>query len=91
MWPDEPTLQESDLRAVSIPVLVMAGDDDVVQHAHTIARYEALPLGQRAVLPATSHAVFLERPGLVNRVIPELLDETGPPKTLLPIRRSGAR
>jgi pimeloyl-ACP methyl ester carboxylesterase len=88
MWRDEPTIHVSDLRAVSIPVLVMAGDDDIVQHAHTIALYEALPLGQLAIVPAASHAVFLEKPGLVNRLILEFLDEAGPPKTMLPIRRS---
>jgi pimeloyl-ACP methyl ester carboxylesterase len=68
-------------------VLVMAGDD-IVQHAHTIALYEALPPGQLAIVPAASHAVFLEKPGLVNRLILEFLDEAGPPKTMLPIRRS---
>jgi pimeloyl-ACP methyl ester carboxylesterase len=90
MWQVEPTLHVNDLRAVSIPVLVMAGDDDIVQHAHTIALYEALPLGQLAIVPAASHAVFFEKPSLVNRLILEFLDETEPPKTLLPIRRSAA-
>jgi pimeloyl-ACP methyl ester carboxylesterase len=90
MWREEPTLHVNDLRAISIPVLVMVGDDDIVQHSHTIALYEALPLGQLAIVPATSHAVFLEKPGLVNRLILEFLDVAGPPQTLLPIRRSAA-
>ncbi len=53
-----------------------------------MALYEALPLGQLAVIPGTSHAVFMEKPELVNRLILDFLGEDGPPQTVLPIRRA---
>lgn len=88
MWRDEPTLEVNDLRTISVPVLVVVGDDDVVYHPHTIALYEALPLGQLAVIPGASHAVFMEKPGILNRLILDFLEEDGPPQTILPVRRA---
>jgi pimeloyl-ACP methyl ester carboxylesterase len=90
MWREEPTLQTSDLTTISIPVLVAAGDDDAIKPEHTIALYEALPNGQLAVIPGTSHAVFMEKPGLLNQLILAFLAEDGPPDTILPIRRAGS-
>jgi pimeloyl-ACP methyl ester carboxylesterase len=88
MWQEEPTLTVGDLANIPIPVLVMVGDDDAVVPTHTIALYEALPLGELAVIPGTSHAAFMEKPELVNRLILDFLSEEVPPKTLLPIRRA---
>jgi pimeloyl-ACP methyl ester carboxylesterase len=89
MWRDEPSLSVSDLQAISLPVLVMVGDDDAVALDHTAALYQALPAGQLAVIPGASHAVFMEKPVLVNRLILDFLAEAEPPNTLLPIRRQG--
>ena len=90
MWNEEPLLEASDLAKIPIPVLVMAGDDDVVTLAHTTALYEALPQGQLAVIPGASHAVFMEKPGLLNSMILEFLEQEGPPSTILPVRRAAS-
>src|SRR3954468_16980760 len=34
---EEPTLRVDDLRPVEVPTLVLAGDDDCIHHAHTVA------------------------------------------------------
>lgn len=86
----EPTLTTDDLATISIPVLVMVGDDDIVAPEHTIALYESLPAGQLAVIPGASHVSFMEKPELVNRIILDFLAEEGPPFTLQPIRRRAA-
>jgi pimeloyl-ACP methyl ester carboxylesterase len=51
--------------------------------------YEALPEAQLGIVPGTSHVLTLEKPDLVNRLIVEFLAETGPPVTMMPIRRVG--
>jgi pimeloyl-ACP methyl ester carboxylesterase len=56
---------------------------------HTIALYEALPHGQLAVVPGTSHVLALEKPALVNQLLVEFLEETAEPVTMVPVRRSG--
>lgn len=88
MWREEPTLSEDEVTRISIPVLVVAGDDDVIRHQHTVALYEALPHGQLAVIPGASHAVFMEKPSLLTRIVLDFLAEEGDPQTILPVRRS---
>lgn len=88
MWREEPALAAAELAKIQIPVLVIAGDDDIVIPAHTIALYEALPQGQLAVIPGTSHASFMEKPQLLNGIILDFLGEAGAPQTILPIRRA---
>jgi len=73
MWKSEPDIPIEDLRKIECPVLVMAGDDDVIRHAHTVELFEALPLGQLAIVPGTSHILPKEKPGLVNLIITEFL------------------
>jgi pimeloyl-ACP methyl ester carboxylesterase len=87
MWAEEPTLTVQDLARIQAPTLVMAGDDDIIQLSHTTAMYEALPHGQLAIVPATSHALPMEKPGEVNRLILEFL-AGGEPQTMMPVRRA---
>ena len=87
MWSKEPTLTVEDLATIEIPVLVIAGDDDIVAMDHTVALYQALKQGQLAVIPGASHLVFMEQPDLINTLIERFLDAKGPPETLMPIRR----
>jgi len=87
----EPTLTTDDIAGITHPALVMVGDDDLIPLAHTCSLYEALPRGQLAVVPGASHAVPLEQPELVARLIADFLAATEPPDTLLPVRRAGQR
>jgi len=91
MWTAEPTLTTDDLRRVSVPALVLVGDDDLMTFAHTASLYESLPLGQLAVVPGTSHGVVVEKPDLVRRLIGDFLSAPGTPKTNFPVRRRSAR
>ncbi len=89
MWRTGPTLTEADLATIDRPVLVLVGDDDAVFLPHTIALYEALPQGQLAIVPGTSHLVPVEKPDLVNRLIVDFLDD-GAVVSMLPMRRAAA-
>jgi len=84
---EEPTLTVDDLSPVEVPTLVLAGDDDCIHHAHTVAMFEALPYAQLAIVPGTSHMLQLEKPALVNQLILDFLAESAAPTTMLPIRR----
>ena len=84
----EPTLTTVDLAGVTAPTLVMASDDDVIEAAHTLALYGALPAGRLAIVPGTSHALPIERPDEVARLIMDFLAAPEPPDTLMPIDRA---
>ena len=87
IWISEPTLTVKEISTIQCPVLVLVGDDDVIDHHHTIELYEALPLGQLAVIPGTSHALLKEKPDLMNAVIIQFLEDLTYPVTWMPVRR----
>ena len=64
----------------------MVGDDDAVVLEHAIAPCRALPHGELAVVPGTSHGLLVEKPELCNRMIVDFLT-TDPVETFAPIRR----
>lgn len=69
LWAVEPDIPLADLATIAAPTLVMQGDDDLVTVEHSAALVRALPAAQLAVVPGTSHALPMEKPDLVNRLI----------------------
>ncbi|MDQ1014138.1 alpha/beta fold hydrolase [Streptomyces afghaniensis] len=85
----EPAIPTEDLARIAAPTLVLVGDDDLITLEHTIALYRAIPGSQLAVVPGTSHALVMEKPEEVNRIILDFLAKE-PIPTMLPLRRSPA-
>lgn len=83
----EPVLTVEDLSRVTSRTLVMQGDDDEVALEHALALYRALPHGELAVIPGTSHGLLAEKPGLCNSIILDFLCNE-PVETFAPIRRA---
>ena len=87
IWKHEPDIALADVAAIQCPVLVMAGDDDVVRHQHTIELYEQLSLGQLAIIPGTSHASIKEKPAIMQAMIHDFLTDLSYPITKMPYKR----
>ncbi len=62
------------LKKIQQPVLVMAGDRDVITREHTLSIHRALPHAQLLILPNTGHDTFAQRPEAVNSAILTFLD-----------------
>lgn len=88
IWQVEPQIKITDIAEIKVPTLVMAGDDDIVKHSHSIELFEALPLGQLAIVPGTSHGLVKEKPALVSELIKSFLSDHSFPATRQPIRRT---
>ena len=88
MFASEPQLTVDDLRTVSVPVLVLVGDDDLMHLSHTCSLYESIPGAQLAVVPGTSHLLPLETPDETVRIVERFLATELPPATMMPIRRA---
>jgi pimeloyl-ACP methyl ester carboxylesterase len=74
LWNTDPAFPLSDLERVAAPALVLAADDDItLSIEHAAAMQRALPDSQLAVVPGASHAVPMEKPELVNRLILDFL------------------
>jgi pimeloyl-ACP methyl ester carboxylesterase len=85
-----PAMTLDDLRRIACPVLVVVADDDVVILDHALAMYDALRLGQLAVVPGTSHLVHHERPELLATLVDAFLTDPTPHR-LMPMRSASDR
>ena len=85
-----PTMTERDLGEITVPVLVMAGDDDVSTLTHTITMFEALRDAQLAIIPGASHAVLKEHTKDCVRMMTRFLTQRLPVATMSPLRRASA-
>lgn len=64
------------------PALVLLGDDDLVSVEHAAQIQRALPDAELAVVPGASHALPMEKPELVNRLLLEFLADAQPAKMM---------
>jgi pimeloyl-ACP methyl ester carboxylesterase len=74
MWLQPVVIEPADLKKISIPVLVMAGDHDFSSIEENAEIFRDLPNGQLIIVPASNHGTFNKRPELVNLAIREFLD-----------------
>ena len=84
----EPALTPGELSTIACRTLVMIADDDEVRLEHAVEMYRALPAGEFAVVPGTSHGLLVEKPDLCHVLITEFLTSE-PVQTFAPIRRAG--
>jgi pimeloyl-ACP methyl ester carboxylesterase len=87
MHTNGPKLTQRDLKSIGCRTLVMIGDDDEVTLEHAIDFYRALPNGELAIVPGTSHGLLLEKPGLCNKIMSDFMT-SDPVLTIAPIRRA---
>jgi pimeloyl-ACP methyl ester carboxylesterase len=83
MWIQPIVIESGDLKKISTPVLVMAGDHDFTSIEDNAEIYRGLPHGQLIIVPASNHGTFDSRPDLVNLAIREFLDQ---PDSKSPVR-----
>lgn len=86
----EPMAWEADVKALKAPVLLIAGDADVMTLEHTVAMFrllgggamgdmgQPLPASRLAVLPATSHTAVIGQAELLHQIIEPFLNGTAP-------------
>jgi pimeloyl-ACP methyl ester carboxylesterase len=75
LWSTWTVISSEELHAIRAPVLVMAGDRDVIPLEHTVALYRSLPASRLCILPNTGHDTMGQRPALFNEVTRAFLDE----------------
>ena len=87
IWKVEPNLTLKQLRKIDCPTLVVAGDDDVVRHEHTIEIYENIPNAQLNIIQGASHALVKEKPKELQRSIKDFYNNPAP-TTIWSLRRA---
>jgi pimeloyl-ACP methyl ester carboxylesterase len=86
----EPMAWESDVKALKMPVLIIAGDADVMTLEHSVALFKLLgggvmgdmgkplPASRLAILPATSHTAVITQVDLLHGFIEPFLKAQTP-------------
>lgn len=66
---DYPRMQATDLAGITAPTLVLAGEKDLIQPAHTRLIASSLPHGQVHIFPGLSHYAPREDPAAFNAAV----------------------
>lgn len=85
LWWEAPLEFTDQLDRITAPTLVMAGDDDCIEPAHSVEMFQRLPRGRLGIIPGASHVAPLEQPDLVNRMILDFLGGPEKPAELMPL------
>lgn len=70
----EPCFTDEQIRTVSAPTLVLAGDGDLIKEGHTRKIASLIPGAQLHFVENSSHFMFAEQPKQTARLIAEFLD-----------------
>ena len=66
---DYPRLKAADLTGIAAPTLVLAGEKDVIQEAHSRLIASSLPHGQLRIFPGLTHYAPREDPAAFNAAV----------------------
>jgi pimeloyl-ACP methyl ester carboxylesterase len=75
-----PRMKPAELAAIAAPVLVLAGEKDLIQNAHTRLIAASIPQGRVQILPGLTHYAPQENPTMFNEAVLQFLQAApGPP------------
>lgn len=74
MWFQEEYFPKSDLEKISVPTLIVYGDNDMYTLEHGIEIRNSIKNSQFCVIPNCSHDVFEEKPELITKLTMDFID-----------------
>ena len=87
VWKTEPNIAPAKLAKIKCPVLILAGDDDVISAKDSEKIYQAIPNARLAIVPGASHAVIKEKTKLIQELLKDFYAHPDYPLTRDPISR----
>jgi len=72
---EQPDIKINELRKITCPVLVMAGDRDFIREEHTVRIFQNIPKAQLCIFPGNTHYVPVTAPTLFNETVYRFLSE----------------
>ena len=70
-----PDMSLEELASIEAPVLVMAGDRDIIREEHTLLIYQTLPNAHLAIFPGETHFTPATDPKLFNRTVDRFMGQ----------------
>jgi len=72
---EQPNIPVADLSKIQAPVLVIAGDKDIIKEAHTLEIYQHIPHAQLCIMPGETHYAPASSPELFNAIVNKFVTE----------------
>ena len=69
MMIDQPNILFSELGKIKCPVLIMAGDRDMIKAEHTLKIFQSIPGASLCIFPDSHHGVCQQHPELFNETV----------------------
>ncbi len=69
----KPNISQQELRSITAPTLIIAGDRDFINNSHTVELYESLTNAHLAILPNETHFTPVTNPTLFNSLVDNFL------------------
>ena len=66
---DQPNIDPVDLQNIKSPVLIIAGDRDMIREEHSVLIYQNIPKSQLWIIPARTHFAPINQSGLFNEKV----------------------
>ena len=71
----QPNISHADLKKIKAPVLVMAGDKDIIKNEHTVEIFKHIPNAHLSIMPGETHFTPASNPELFNGTVNKFLYE----------------
>jgi len=69
-----PNMNDGVLAKIQVPVLVIAGDGDIIKLEHILKIYQNIPKAQLFIMPGATHFMLREEYSLFNQIAERFLD-----------------
>lgn len=69
----EPHINPSDLKSIATPVMVLAGESDVIKREHTMLIHSSIKNSKLEIIKGGDHYVPLKNPNVFNKMVLEFL------------------
>lgn len=77
MMMNEPTMTIEDMKTISCPALIMAGDGDLIREEHTRLIGENIPQGETIIVPNADHGSYIYHSHRVGDLLLDFFERIG--------------
>ncbi|MCK0114902.1 alpha/beta fold hydrolase [Gelidibacter sp. F63206] len=72
---NQPNMSHEELKKISVPVLIVAGDRDIIKNEHSVEIFEQLSKGQLCIMAGSTHIAPKTKPEMFNEIVNRFLTE----------------
>ena len=72
---EQPNLKDAALKSIACPVLLIAGDKDLIKTEHQLQLHQTIPDSRLCILPGTGHDAQIEQDEIVNKILQAFLKD----------------